>query len=98
MTDFSNWFANVEKTAPLTPVGQRMTAAGFHVAHTGGGCLCWEKIGGDGRCLWVCDAANGLGERLSERFLVGLYAKEGELIKEDSVADLDAALAWCNAP
>jgi uncharacterized membrane-anchored protein len=72
-----------------------MTALGFHVAHTGGGCLVWEQTKEDGRYLWVCDQANGLGEREEESYLVGAYDKEGEIIAQGDVANLQAALDWC---
>jgi hypothetical protein len=46
--EFWDWYESVKRTAPMTAVGQRMTAAGYHVAHTGGGCLVWEKVLEDG--------------------------------------------------
>jgi hypothetical protein len=89
---FWGWYDNVRRTAPMTAVGRIMTAAGYHIAHTGGGCLCWEQTKEDGRYQWICDQGNGLGEKEDERYLVGLYDSEGEIIAQGDVANLQAAL------
>jgi hypothetical protein len=91
--DFWTWYDRVQQTAPLTAVGKIMTAAGYHVAHTGGGCLTWEQTLEDGY-RWICDDGNGLGETVAETYLVGTYNKDAELIAEGAAPDLHAALAW----
>jgi hypothetical protein len=95
--NFWAWFDKVTADAAQTAVGKTMTAAGYHVAHTGGGCLVWEKTLSDGGYLWICDAGNGLGESATEPYLVGCYDKEGEIIAQDEMANLHSALEWCHA-
>jgi hypothetical protein len=46
---------------------------------------------------WICDEANGLGEREDETYLVGSYDEESEIIEQGDVANLQAALGWCEA-
>jgi hypothetical protein len=89
-TKFGEWYDGVKAAAPQTATGRLAVAAGFHVAHTGGGCLL-----DDGRYLWVCDEGNGLGERFDEPFLVGFYDSEGESIDGDTMPSLKVALEWC---
>lgn len=94
---FWNWYLNVQKTAPQTPVGKIMTEAGYSIGHTGGGCLVWERnTAGDGY-LWICDLGQGLGKSVEESYLVGFYDKEGEILAQGDVPSLTAALEWCEA-
>ena len=52
----------MSNNAETTPVGKLMTTCGFTVAHTGGGCLAWERIGDDGKTRFlICDEGQGLG-------------------------------------
>lgn len=91
---FSRYQESVN-TSPLPSVARTMKAAGFAEQWTGGGCRAWEKRTGNGGYLWVCDEGNGLGDRIDELYLVGHYGADHELLAEDSVENLNAALAWC---
>jgi uncharacterized membrane-anchored protein len=93
-TAFSDWFEQIKLEAPLTEIGKLATAAGYHVAHTGGGCLCWEQTFDDGRYFWICDESNGLGESMTDTFLVGEYDSEGNDVEQDEVSGFKAALRW----
>jgi hypothetical protein len=76
-------------------VGRIMTANGYTVAHTGGGCLCWERTLPGGFYLWICDEGNGLGEVIDQPYLVGCYDRDGAF-DNDTAPNLAAAIAWCN--
>lgn len=93
---FFDWFSSWVKTASDTEVGKLAIAAGYSVAHTGGGCLCWEHNLSDATYLWICDEGNGLGDSTSETYLVGFYTEDGEVIDDGSVENFAAALAWCD--
>lgn len=94
--DFWKWFDNIAERAPTTDVGKVMTAAGYHVAHTGGGCLVWEKTVGH-LVFWICDEGNGLGDKLDEAYLVGVYDNDENenALDLDVMADLKRAIEWC---
>lgn len=91
---FFAWLDKVETNAAATDVGKLMKAAGFEIAHTGGGCLAWEKQLGTS-FLWVCDEGNGLGDVLDELYLVGHYTPDAEIIADGDVPNLQAAIEWC---
>ncbi len=96
MSGFWERFDAVCTAAKATAVGERMTAEGYHPAHTGGGCMVWEKVLPSGDYLWICDEGNGLGDSLTEPYLVGYYGSDGhEWESGDTVASLEAAIAWC---
>jgi hypothetical protein len=95
MSTFHEWYSAVQQNAPKTAVGQVMTPAGFHVAHTGGNCLAWEKVLDGGRYCWICDQGNGLGEKADEPYLVGFYAIDSEILDSDEMPSLKIALEWC---
>src|SRR5262245_32414203 len=95
MTTFWQWFDSVLQSAPLTEVGKLATAQGFSVAHTGGGCLAWEKVLTDEHYLWICDLGNGLGETVTETYLVGYYNRDADVLDQGDVEGMPAALAWC---
>lgn len=87
--------------AKKSVVGEKMTEAYFHPAHTGGGCAVWELVfdgdGGSGNYLWVCDEGNDLGDSLDHPYLVGFYNKDGDILGQDTVPNLQAAIEWCEA-
>jgi hypothetical protein len=103
--DWFAWFDDVCARALRTRVGKLMTAQGYTIAHTGGGCMCWEKSLEGGFYLWICDEGNGLGDKINETYLVGCYAPDGPDgwdntpeslgFDNDTAPDLHAALAWC---
>jgi len=94
---FWDWYAKVQEDAPKTVVGRIMTDAGYKIAHTGGGCLSWEKILPTGGYLWICDEGNGLGNSETETYLVGRYTVDGEEVAFDALPNLRDAMAWCRA-
>ena len=94
---FWAWYDDIQARAPKTIVGKLATSAGFHVAHTGGGCLTWERVFDDGRYLWICDEGNGLGMKPDDPFVVGFYDAEGNTIDDGTVENFATALAWCQA-
>lgn len=95
MTTFWQTYDRITKDALSSEVGKLMTAAGFHTAHTGGGCMCWEHVLQDNSYLWVCDTGNDLGTSLDEEYLVGFYDKDGNDVAYDTVPSLTSAIAWC---
>jgi uncharacterized membrane-anchored protein len=95
MTDFWSRFNEFAAEAKTTKVGKIMTSNNYEVAHTGGGCMCWERIIDDSHYLWICDLMNGLGESPNEEYLVGCYDSEGNF-DNASVSNLKAALKWCD--
>jgi hypothetical protein len=78
--DFWGWFDALPAKMAATEHGRIMLDAGWKIAHTGGGCLCWEKVaeGDYAAYVWICDEGNGLGNTADEPYLVGLYAPDGE--------------------
>jgi hypothetical protein len=92
---FWDRFDALTKTMAATAHGKAMMEAGWHIAHTGGGCMAWEKNLPDGRYVWICDENNDLGERQDEPYLVGLYDANGQSETLDDCPDLGSALAWC---
>jgi hypothetical protein len=97
MTDsFFKWLDNVERTAKDTEVGKLATQAGYSIAHTGGGCLCWEIAFPNGHYVWICDEGNGLGDKVDEPYFVGYYNEDADILADGTMPDLRAALAWCD--
>lgn len=95
MSNFFTWLDATTAAAQASEVGKAVAAAGnYTVAHTGGGCLCWEQIVPDGY-LWICDQGSGLGDKLDEPYLVGLYRLEGDVLADGTLPNLQAALEWC---
>lgn len=95
-----NFWATYERhsnNAKATEVGKLMVAAGYDTAHTGGGCMCWEKVLANKCYLWICDEGNGLGDTVSEPYLVGLYDMHGEPLDSDLMPNLKMALEWCES-
>ncbi len=93
--DFFRWFDDVQDRAYQSTVGKIMAEAGYEIAHTGGGCLCWEKVLKGERYLWICDEGNGLGDKVDEVYLVGLYNLDGDILDQGEVLDLREAITWC---
>jgi hypothetical protein len=96
-SDFWKWFDKVSAEAAQSEVGKLMTAAGFTVTHTGGGCLAWERtLGGSAATyVWVTDDDSGLGEKAEQLYLCGHYTNEGDLLADHTASNLRAALDWC---
>lgn len=88
-------YDRVTAKAKASEVGKIVVAAGYDTAHTGGGCMVWEKVLPNKCYLWICDEGNGLGDTVSEPYLVGLYDMEGNALDGDTVPNLKMALEWC---
>lgn len=84
MTDrFFVWLDNVTAEAKASPVGKILTAKGWEVAHTGGGCLAWEKHSADtDYYAWITAGDNDLGHDIVDpekgSFTLGLYGCVGQ--------------------
>jgi len=97
-TRFWKWFDATTTAAKATPVGEVMTTNKYVPYHNGGGTLAWTRDLG-GALLMICDAANGLGDKLDEEYLVGLHMIDGESCAdfvEGDAPNLAAAVAWCD--
>jgi len=96
---FFEWFDKVSDRAKESRVGKIAVSAGYGIAHTGGGCLCWEKVSkGDYKAYaWICDEGNGLGTKLNESYLVGIYSPDGDEWLNDEKPSITAAIEWCDA-
>lgn len=58
----------------------QFTSRGFHVAHTGGGCMAWERVSGE-RYIWITFSDAYLGEPSNSDdplWGVGVYGGEAE--------------------
>lgn len=77
---FWEWFDATVETAKATPEGAAFAAAGFELAHTGGGCTAWQRaIAGTDWVVSITDS-EGLGHKVDpdENWLVGACQTEGE--------------------
>jgi hypothetical protein len=88
---FWAWFDRASAEAKETELGKRMTAAGFTVTHTGGGCLAWERTFPDGRYIWLCDEDQELH---GQPVVCGLYDREGDPLAADYCPTWEEALRW----
>lgn len=80
----------VAETSPA--VVETMKSAGYHPAHTGGGCMTWEKVEGDKR-VWICSGDNGLdAEPGATDWLVGIYGPDGEFLNSHEAYTIADAL------
>jgi hypothetical protein len=101
--DFWGWFDTKVATAKASPVGKIMTAQGWEISHTGGGCLAWEKTT-DNAYVWICDQDQGLGDDASDPetvdWLVGVYSvniDSSRYSTGDDVRGTNAALVKAEA-
>lgn len=96
MHTFFEWYDTVLKDAPQTVIGKLMTAAGFHVAHTGGGCLAWEWCLDNGYYFWITDEGGvDLGDEATESWFVGVYDVEGYAKCGPTFETAQEAIDWC---
>jgi hypothetical protein len=96
------WFDSVCDQAKASPVGKILTAHGFTIQHTGGGCLAWEKCT-DTHYAWITgeDGASledDAADPATVTFLCGLYDEDGECDEEmqPTVVGAEAAADWCD--
>jgi hypothetical protein len=92
-----------QAVAMASRVGKLMTAHGYTIEHTGGGCLVWHKEGKD-HYVWITRHATELGADVvdfnNERvFDVGLYANDnGDVfVNPEELMSANEAIAWCDA-
>lgn len=95
-TDFFSWFDAKRTEMEALPHGKAMLDKGWTIDHTGGGCLCWAKHAPDGNYVWVCDLDNSLGDSANDKYIVGLYAPEGEpfIVNEAAHCDNSNLTLW----
>jgi hypothetical protein len=91
-----------QAVAMASRVGKLMTANGFTIEHTCGGCLAWSKAGKD-HYAWVTVDGSELGADVvdlnDERvFDVGLYTDDGvDFVNPEELMSANEAIAWCDA-
>jgi hypothetical protein len=92
-----------QAVAMASRVGKLMTANGFTIDHTGGGCLAWHKAGKN-HYTWITVGGTLLGaevvDLVNERvFDVGLYDEEegDEFFNPPELMSATEAIAWCDA-
>jgi len=96
----TNWDAACD-SAKATPIGERMTAAGYHPVRTGHGngpneALAWSKTLADERYVWIYDEKGGLGLDGGSRWFGELRAADGDE-QDCSLGTLDELVAWAEA-
>lgn len=104
--DWHKWWNGVVAEANASPDGQQLAAAGFALAHTGGGCTAWERPVGETGWRIVITDSEGLGHKLDataaddptkpDYWLVGAQDEDGsgkECVKAATVAEALAAAA-----
>jgi hypothetical protein len=92
-----------QAVAMASRVGKLMTANGFTIDHTGGGCLAWHKSGKD-HYTWITRDGTELGADVidlnEERvFDVDLYTTDdGDVfVNPEELMSANEAIAWCDA-
>lgn len=86
--------AQLEKTEP----GRAFVAAGFRMAHQGGGCGCWQRTLVGGQIMLISDlegCSGELGDDPADHYLVGLYTADMDAIVDpvESTRDATDAIA-----
>ena len=97
---FFTWFDTVTDKASRSAVGKILTAQGWAVQHTGGGCLAWDKTNGK-YFVWITSDGTDLGERVRKPekavWCLGLYSmRDNAWLNPPSVTGLAAAIKWCD--
>jgi hypothetical protein len=87
-THFHAWLDRIDAEINASATGQLFLAAGYHMQHTGGGCLAWEKVSGDVTVLITGDDGVSLClDTAPDYWLVGKYdTKSGESLDTDNLA------------
>lgn len=99
---FRTWFASVEADAAKSPHGAFMASRGYGIAHTGGGCLAWEKTKPETDWgVWITNEDAGLGLDLGDAFQIKpefgamlSHAESGEFTNGPYGATIADCLAW----
>lgn len=97
---FWQWFGGVEKDALASPAGVFMKGHGYGIAHTGGGCLAWEKRGTDWQ-VWVTDGDAGLGVeehgaafQTARDFGCMLTNEDGDFVNGPQGSTIEECIEW----
>lgn len=100
---FWQWFEGVEANARADVNGAFMANNGYSIAHTGGGCLAWEKKASPESqwSVWVVDDDAGLGLDLAGAFQTSktfgamlCHDDSGEFINGPQGATIGECMAW----
>jgi hypothetical protein len=101
---FWTWFDGVNANAKESPAGAFMAAQGYTIAHTGGGCLAWEKkLSADSQwSVWIVDGDAGLGiEEHGDAFQTATdfgcmltHDESGEFVNGLQETTIGACMAW----
>lgn len=101
---FFAWFDGIKDEAKTTAAGQFMTERGFTVAHTGGGCLAWEKAKPETQWgIWISNEDSGLGLDLGAEFEskpefgVMLQNTEGDFVNGPYGVTIAECLTWAES-
>lgn len=101
MSSSSAWFDELVAEARRTDDGKSFGAAGFELAHTGGGCTAWRLDLGE--CFILITDSGGTDHRLGDGYaadparadcwLIGLHLNDGEYSDGDEAATAVEAIA-----
>jgi len=94
---FWKWWDRVQEAGKASPAGHVLSGMGFTIAHTGGGCLAWERTAGT-NYVWITHEADTLGEDVEDVeaaiWDVGVYSADGDRFSmARPVTGLRAAIA-----
>lgn len=99
-SQFWIWFDAQTSKAKETTIGQLMASVGFHVTHTGGGCLAWEKsTQGCPWSLWITDESTlGTDRAESERCFGAMLIHDdnGDFVNGPQDATISECVTWGN--
>jgi hypothetical protein len=95
--DAKRFFEAFDRHVEAQPKDVRsfMEQAGFEVAHTGGGCLAYEKEFGDHHVLITADDGVTLPQSLDAAAGVGAYGPDGEWLNADESLSAPELVAVC---
>jgi hypothetical protein len=94
---FWKWWDKMQEAGRTSPAGKVLVAAGFTIAHTGGGCLAWERTAATAY-VWICHGNETLGDEVenpeAEIWAVGVYSADGDRFSmAQDVSGLSTAIA-----
>jgi hypothetical protein len=78
----------------LTHIFEGLTARGFEVCATGGGCTAWHKKLNDNAYILVTDDCGFSADDLSEGAIIGLYGEDGGDPLNSWNVNADQILEW----
>jgi hypothetical protein len=94
---FWKWFDRMQEAGKTSPAGRLLVRAGFSIAHTGGGCLAWERTAA-AAYVWIVHGNETLGDEIDDpeatEWAVGVYSMDGNRFSmARDVTGLSAAIA-----